>query len=163
MVTLSAGYIRQNSQFDDLYGFNTSGTLSPLRDRDDILKFGVSIPLRTSRSGAGNVQAATARSSGARLHREYLDRTIPLVVESAYQNWRTAQDSLQMLQSGVLAPSAANLSVIREAYRLGQLRLLDVLNEQRRLVDTQLTYIDAQADAARTRAELERAVGGNLP
>ncbi|QNI35841.1 TolC family protein [Edaphobacter albus] len=162
-VTLSAGYTRQNSQFDDLYGFNTSGTLSPLRDRDDILKFGVSIPLRTSRSGAGSVQAAAARSSGARLRREYLDRTIPLAVESAYQNWRTAQDSLQMLREGVLDPSAANLSVIREAYRLGQLRLLDVLNEQRRLVDTQLTYIDAQADVARTHAELERAVGGNLP
>jgi cobalt-zinc-cadmium efflux system outer membrane protein len=162
-VTLSAGYIRQDSQFDDLFGFNSSGALSPLRDRDDILKFGVSIPLRTSRSGAGNVQAATARTSGARLRREYLERNIPLEVEEAYQRWRTASDSLQMLQNGVLDPSTINLSVIREAYKLGQLRLLDVLNEQRRLVDTQLTYIDAQADAARTWAEVERAAGGIHP
>ncbi|HTF67757.1 MAG TPA: TolC family protein [Edaphobacter sp.] len=162
-VTLSAGYIRQDSQFDDLFGFNSSGALSPLRDRDDILRFGVSIPLRTSRSGAGNVQAATARTSGARLHREYLEKTIPLEVEAAYQRWRTASESLQILQSGVLNPSTANLSVIREAYKLGQLRLLDVLNEQRRLMDTQLTYIDAQADAARTWAEVERAAGGIHP
>ena len=68
-----------------------------------------------------------------------------------------------MLQSGVLDPSAANLSVIREAYKLGQLRLLDVINEQRRLVDAQMQYIDVQADAARTWAEVERAAGGNLP
>jgi cobalt-zinc-cadmium efflux system outer membrane protein len=162
-VTLSAGYTRQDNQFDGLFGFNSSGVLSPLRDRDDILKFGVSIPLRTSRSGAGNVQAATARTSGARLRREFLERNIPLEVETAYQRWRTAVDSLQMLQSGVLDPSTSNLSVIREAYKLGQLRLLDVLNEQRRLVDTQLTYIDAQADAARTWAEVERAVGGIHP
>jgi cobalt-zinc-cadmium efflux system outer membrane protein len=40
------------------------------------------------------------------------------------------------------------------------LRLLDVLNEQRRLVDTQLASIDAQADAARTWAEVEQAAGG---
>jgi len=53
--------------------------------------------------------------------------------------------------------------VIREAYKLGQLRLLDVLNEQRRLVDTQMAYIDAQADAARTWAELQRAAGGIYP
>jgi cobalt-zinc-cadmium efflux system outer membrane protein len=53
--------------------------------------------------------------------------------------------------------------VIREAYRLGQLRLLDVLNEQRRLVDLQLSYIEAQAQAARALVELERAVGGPLP
>ena len=82
---------------------------------------------------------------------------------SAYQRWRTASDSLQVLKSGVMDPSSANLSVIRQAYKLGQLRLLDVLNEQRRLVDTQLAYIDAQADVARSWAEVERAVGGNLP
>ena len=162
-VTLSAGYARQDSQFDGLLGFTSNGTPSPIRDRVDLLTFGVSIPLRTSRSGAGNVQAATARTSGARLHQDYLERTIPLEVASAYRRWRTASDSLQVLKSGVMDPSSANLSVIREAYKLGQLRLLDVLNEQRRLVDTQLAYIDAQADAARSWAEVERAVGGNLP
>jgi len=162
-VTLSAGYARQDNQFDGLFGLNSSGALSPIRDSVDIFTFGVSIPLRTSRSGAGNVQAATARSSGARLRREYLERNIPLEVEAAYQRWRTASDSLQMLQSGVLDPSTRNLSVIREAYKLGQLRLLDVLNEQRRLVDTQLVYIDAQADATRSWAEVERAAGGIHP
>lgn len=162
-VTLSAGYARQDSQFDGLFGFTSNGAPSPIRDRVDLLTFGVSIPLRTNRSGMGNVQAATARTSGARLHQEYLEKTIPLEVESAYQRWRTASDSLQVLKSGVMDPSSANLSVIREAYKLGQLRLLDVLNEQRRLVDTQLAYIEAQADAARSWAEVERAVGGNLP
>ena len=134
-----------------------------MQTQEDILTFGISVPLRTNRSGSGNVQAATARSSGARLRREYLERNIPLEVEGAYQRWRTAADSLQMLQNGVLDPSSVNLSVIREAYKLGQLRLLDVLNEQRRLVDTQMGYIDAQADVARTWAEIERAAGENLP
>jgi outer membrane protein, heavy metal efflux system len=162
-VTLSAGYTKQNSQFDGLFGFNSNGALSPIRDSMDILNFGISIPLRTSRSGAGNVQAATARTSGARLRREYLERNIPLEVEGAYQRWRASSESLQMLQSGVLGPSTSNLSIIREAYKLGQLRILDVLNEQRRLVDTQLAYIDAQADVARTWAEVERAAGGIHP
>ncbi len=162
-VTLSAGYTRQDNQFDGLFGFNTAGSLSPIRSQDNMLNFGVSIPLRTSRSGTGNVQAATARASGARLRREYLEKNIPSEVEDAYQRWRTAAESLQLLQSGVLDPSTNNLAVIREAYKLGQLRLLDVLNEQRRLVDAQMSYIDAQADAARTWAELERAAGGIHP
>jgi cobalt-zinc-cadmium efflux system outer membrane protein len=162
-VTLSAGYTRQDDQFDGLFGFNTAGSLSPIRSQDNMLNFGVSIPLRTSRSGTGNVQAATARASGARLRREYLEKNIPSEVEDAYQRWRTAAESLQFLQSGVLDPSTNNLAVIREAYKLGQLRLLDVLNEQRRLVDAQMSYIDAQEDAARTWAELERAAGGIHP
>ena len=162
-VTLSAGYSRQNSQFDGLYGFNSSGALSPIQTQEDILTFGISVPLRTSRSGLGNVQAASAKATGARLRREYLERNIPLEVEGAYQRWRTATDSVETLKSGVIDPSSSNLSVIREAYKLGQLRLLDVLNEQRRLVDTQMEYIDAQSDVARTWAEVERAAGGNLP
>jgi outer membrane protein, heavy metal efflux system len=162
-VTLSAGYTRQDNQFDGLFGFNTAGSLSAIRSQDNMLNFGVSIPLRTSRSGAGNVQAATARASAARLRREYLEKNIPSEVEDAYQRWRTAAESLQMLQSGVLDPSKNNLAVIREAYKLGQLRLLDVLNEQRRLVDMQMAYIDAQADLARTWAEVVRATGGIHP
>lgn len=162
-VDLSVGYARQYSQFDDLFGQTPTGAIAPLRDRDDILSFGVSIPLRTSRSVRGDVQAATARTSGARLRREYLERSIPIEVESAYQRWAAANESIDLLRSGVVDPSASNLQVIRESYKLGQLRLLDVLNEQRRLVDTELAFIDAQADATRSWAEVERAIGGNLP
>ncbi len=162
-VDLSAGYMRQYNQFDGIFGQSATGAVVPLRDRDDVLSFGVTIPLRTTRSGRGNIQAAAARSSEAQLRREYLERSIPLEVETAYQRWSAAKSSLELLHSGVLDPSIANLDVIREAYKLGQLRLLDVLNQQRQLVDTELAYIDAQADAARTWAEVERAIGGNLP
>ncbi len=162
-LSFNAGYARQYSQFDNVFGQTPTGTSVPIKDRTDVLSFGVSIPLRTSRSSAGDIQAATARASGASLKREFLERTIPLEVEGAYQQLLTAQSSLDLLRSGVVEPSAANLTVIREAYKLGQLRLLDVLNEQRRLVDNELAYIDAQADAARSWAELQRAIGGNLP
>ena len=161
-ITFSTGVSRQSSEFDGLYGLRSNGSLSPMRERVNTLSFGVSLPLRTSRNGTGNVQAATARAAGAQLNSEYLAQSIPLEVESAYQRWRVASDSLQTLQQNVIDPSVSNLSIIRQAYKLGQLRLLDVLNEQRRLVDTQLASIDTQADVARTWAELERATGGNL-
>jgi cobalt-zinc-cadmium efflux system outer membrane protein len=67
------------------------------------------------------------------------------------------------MRTGVIEPSQQNLTVIQEAYRLGQLRLFDVLNEQRRLSDLQLSYLEAQADAARALSDLERSVGGDLP
>ena len=117
-VTVSAGYKRQSTQFEGLFAFNEAGALSPIRDQVDVLNFGVSIPLRTSRSGAGNVRAAASRTSGARLRKEYLERAIPLEVEAAYQGWRTALDSLQLLQRGVLDQSEANLSVIQKRTNL---------------------------------------------
>ena len=104
-----------------------------------------------------------ARTTQAELRREHLLQTIPQEVEAAFRRWSGAQRTLQILKSGVVEQSEKNLIVIREAYRLGQLRLFDVLNEQRKLIETQLAFVDAQAEAAQALAELERAVGGNLP
>ena len=120
------------------------------------------MPLRSARSSLGNVQSATARASGARAHREALEQSIPLEVESAYQRWQVATQNVATLQCDVLAPSAANLSILQESHQLGQLRMIDVLNEQRRLLDTQLIAIDAQQDAQRTWAELECTAGGSI-
>jgi len=161
-LTLSARYTRVNSAFEQS-GFSDSGTLVPLRDADNFLTFGLSIPLFTRNRARGMVEAAESRHVQQRLQREHLKRAIPEEVEAAYRRWSGASRSLEILRTGVIEPSQKNLVVIREAYRLGQLRLLDVLNEQRRLVDLQLSYIEAQAQAARALVELEHAIGGPLP
>jgi cobalt-zinc-cadmium efflux system outer membrane protein len=162
-LTASAKYTHRNSQFEDLYGFNALGALSPLRDRDNVLTVGLSIPVFTSNRNRGSVEAATARLSGARLHREYLEATIPQEIEGAYRRWAAAKETVALFQRGVIDQSERNLEVMRQAYTLGQLRLLDVLNEQRRLVDTELAYIDAQTELAEAAADLERTVGEDLP
>ena len=161
-VTLSAQYALRNERIGDLYGSTASGQPAPLRDRDNILSFGVSIPLLTRRRNLGNIEAAAARAAGSRTLRQHLEASIPLEVQAAWQHWDAAAQSLNILDGGVLRQSEKNLDVIRQAYVLGQLRLLDVLNEQRRLIDTQMTYIDAESDVRRGVIELERAVGGDL-
>ena len=161
-VTLSAEYALRNERIGDLYGLSASGQPSPLRDRDNILSFGVSIPLFTRRKNLGNIEAAAARAVGSRTLRQHLEASIPLEVEAAWQHWDAAAQSLKILDSGVLRQSEKNIDVVRQAYALGQLRLLDVLNEQRRLIDTEMNYIDAESDVRRGFIELERAVGGDL-
>jgi outer membrane protein, heavy metal efflux system len=133
-----------------------------LRDRDDILAFGVSIPILTKKRNLGNVEAAQARILSARQRARYLANAIPLEVEAAWQRWSAVRSTAVSLESAVLPQAQRNLDVIQQAYQLGQLRLLDVLNEQRRLLDLRLSTVDAQAEAARAFAELERAVGGTI-
>ena len=162
-LTASAKYTHRNSEFENLYGFSPLGALSPLRDRDNVLTVGLSIPVFTANRNRGGVEAATARVSGARLHREYLEATIPQEIEGAYRRWSAAKETVALFQRGVIDQSERNIEVMRQAYTLGQLRLLDVLNEQRRLVDTELAYIDAQTELAEAAADLERAVGEDLP
>jgi cobalt-zinc-cadmium efflux system outer membrane protein len=110
----------------------------------------------------GNIEAAIARQSGAGLRRGYLESVIPTQVEAAYQRWRAAQSAADVFTKDVIDQSEKNLAVMRQAYNLGELRLLDILNEQRRLLDTELSYIDTQAELFRSYAELEEATGGSL-
>jgi len=159
-LTASARYARRDSRFN-AFGLSASGATVPLRDRDDILSFGISIPILTGSRNRGNVEAAVARAAGAEQRRAFLEGVIPQEVESAYRRLVAAKQVIDLLVN-VLDQSEANLKVIREAYTLGQLRVLDVLNEQRRLVDVRLSYIDAEMEAEQAQVELERAVGGPI-
>ena len=160
-VAVTARYAHRTSSFDQ-YGYTRGGALEPLRDRDNVLSFGVSVPILTSRRNQGNLEAAAARVAGAKSMRAHLTAAIPLEVLSAWQRWNASRQSLAVLKSGVIGQSEDNLSVIRQAYALGELRLLDVLNEQRRLLDTQLAFIDAEAETAGNWIALEQAVGGEI-
>ena len=81
-VSVSAQYSRRYSQFED--SLRTTGSGSPLllQDRDNILTFGISIPLQTRRRNQGNVETAVARQTAAKLRRDHLELTIPIEVES---------------------------------------------------------------------------------
>ncbi len=152
-VTLAAGYSRRHARFEQ-FG---------LRDKDDIVTVGVSIPLLNRKRNLGNIEAAGARFAGARLRREYLEGAIQIEVRAVWERYVAARRALEVYDRGVVEQSEKNLNVIRQAYALGQLRILDVLSEQRRLIDTQIAAIDARAEEARAVAELIRAVGGSLP
>ena len=162
-VTISAGYSHETGRFDDQLGLSPSGVPVQLRDVDNILSVGVSIPLSGRGRNLGNIEAASARAASARLRREFLERSIPVEIDAALRRYDALRRSLTLTREGVLAPSEKNLEIIRQAYNLGQLRLLDVLNEQRRLLETRLSYVDSVAELRRALAEIERAVGGTLP
>ena len=160
-LTASARYQHRNSLFPEL-GLTPSRALVPLVDHDNILAFGVSIPLFTTKRTQGEIRAALSREAAARLRRNYLEVSIPLEVESAYRRWQAAKRFVAVFADGVLTQSERNLAVIREAYRVGQLRVMDVLSEQRRLIDSRLAYIDAQSEEAQAFAALEKVVGGTI-
>jgi outer membrane protein, heavy metal efflux system len=162
-LTLSASYTHGSTRLDGQFGFNSAGAPTQLHFDENTLSFGASIPLTFRSRSQGLIDAAVARAHAARMRREYLERTVPLEVAAAYERWSAALQSRDLMSNQVLVQSQSNLAVISEAYQLGQLRLLDVLNEQRRLIETELAVLDARYEAARALVELERSTGEILP
>ncbi len=157
-LTASARYAHRDSRFDAL-GLTPGGSTVPLQDRDNILTFGLSIPIFTGNRNRGNIEAAEARAAATRQRRAFLEGTIPQEVSSAYSRLESARQVIALLNAA-LDQSEANIRIIREAYNLGQLRAFDVLNEQRRLVEARLSLVDAEMESEQALVELERAVGG---
>jgi cobalt-zinc-cadmium efflux system outer membrane protein len=160
-LTASARYAREHTAFPQL-GYGEAGQLEPLRARDNILTVGLSMLVFTPNRNRGAIEAAHARVEGARLNREHAVSVVRLEVEAAYRRWQAARSAVEILDRGVIGQSETNLAVLQQAYALGELRVFDVLNEQRRVIEMRLAYLDAQAECFEAFVELEASVGGSL-
>lgn len=151
-------YTRTNSGFDQL-GLNDAGASVPIRATDNVLSAGVSITLPLRNRNQGNIQAAEARTRSVQLRRQYLEQIVKQEVAGAFSRFEAARRSVEIFDRSVLDRAQDNVRIIRAAYTAGELRLFDVLNEQRRLTDTQRAYTDVLREYFVSIVELERAIG----
>ncbi len=161
-LIVSGRFTRSTSRFDQ-YGLATpGGPVTPLRDTDRTLGAGISIDLPLRNRNQGAIQAAAAQVRRTRFQAEEAERALRAQVAAAFQRYQAARGALDLFDESVVRQSEEHLQVLRQAYDLGEIRLLDVLSEQRRLVETQKTYTEILKEAALALAELERAAGHPL-
>lgn len=156
-----ARYSRVNSRFDQ-FGLNGGGALVPIRDTDNLFTAGVSITLPTRNRNQGNIQAAVARREAAQLRRQFIEQVVRREVNAAYSRYETARRALEIFDQRVIGQAQENLRIIRAAHNLGELRVFDVINEQRRLIDTQKAYTEVLKEYYLALVELERAIGAPI-
>jgi cobalt-zinc-cadmium efflux system outer membrane protein len=155
-------YSRSWTRFD-AYGLSAPGGAAvPLRDADNVLTAGVSITLPVRNRNQGNIQAAVARRQAARYRAGYLEQSIAHELEAAYGRYETARQAARLFEDGVVRQSEENLRVLRAAYDLGERQVLEVITEQRRLVDTQKTYSEILRESYLALVDLERATASPL-
>lgn len=130
-----------------------------LVDNDKLVSFGASISLPISNRNQGAIAEAVAAVMQARHRREFLETLVRRDVGVALTRLEAAREALSLYETELLPRNQENLRIIRAAYDLGEQKLLDVVAEQRRLVETQQQYIDSLRDYYTAIIELERAVG----
>ncbi len=129
---------------------------------DSVLSFGISIPLPIFNRQQGNIAEAASLVAQARAEREELERLVRRDVLLAHRRYATARRTLDVLNRGVLTESQESFRITRLAYELGELRLLDVVNQERLFIEAQMSYVAAQKEFYTARVDLERAIGKDL-
>ena len=153
---VTAGYERMNSSFP-VFGVNRQGGLQPVQVVFHFLKLGVSIDLLVRNKNQGAIEAAVAESEAAKSRREFAELTVRREVAAAYAQYVQAVKAEEIFRVGARDAAKANLDVVRQTYELGSKTLLDYIAEQRRFIESENDFIDAQLAVYNARVEIQRA------
>jgi len=153
---VSAGYERMNSSFP-VMGINDQGALQPVQDVFHFLKLGVSIDLPVHNKNQGGIEAAVAESEAAKSRREFAELTVRREVAAAYVQYDRAVKAEEIFRVGARDAAQANLEVVRQTYELGSKSLLDYIAEQRRFIELENDFIEAQLAVYNAWVEILRA------
>ena len=149
------------TRFDQL-GLNASGQTVPLSKHDSIITAGVSFDLKTRNRNQGQIDAASAREQAAKYKTAALAQQIEREVRAAAIRYDASKRTIAIFNDTLIAQSQSNLNTVRAAYEIGELKVFDLLSEQRRLIEIQRSYVDALKEVSLSRFDLETVVGGSL-
>jgi cobalt-zinc-cadmium efflux system outer membrane protein len=108
----------------------------------------------------GEIEVALGAKHRAEAERLQAQNELAQSISQHVQDARTANEQLQVFESGLLKQAEQTLRVARVSFQQGAASLLDVLDSQRVYRQTLLEYAQARADLSIALARLERAVGG---
>ena len=130
----------------------------PVLDRDHTITVGVSMPLPFANRNQGNIEAAQAQRQAAGLRRQFLEDSVRSEVRAAYAQYVAASQALEAFDQDVVKQAQEGVTIIRASYDLGEIQLLDLLQEQRRFLETQKAYTEILKEHYVARAALEAAI-----
>lgn len=132
----------------------------PQRDRG--LTFGVAIGIPIFNKNQGSKAEAEIAIRQAQERRAFAEQIIKSEVVAAFQRIGAANRALATLETGVLPRSQANIVTIQKVYEIGELKITDLIAEQRRLLDANRDLTETLTERYRASADLFNALGITL-
>src|SRR5579883_707138 len=155
------GLSLQSIRKSRLPDFKVGPNLEYTRD-EQIVGFGLSLPLPFWDKKKGEIATATAEQEKALAELEKLRREILRDVTTASQNLTAAKDSLTFYTPALRDKLKAALDAAAQSYAEGRMPLLLYLESQRTYFDTQADYFETLQKLFEAQAELESAAGASL-
>jgi len=129
----------------------------PQRDRSLTFGVAIGIPLFNKNQGALTEAEISIRQAQAR--REFAEKVVRSEILSAYQRYEAASRSVATLENAAIPRSTENVETFRKVYELGEIKITDLIAEQRRLLDATRDLTEALREKYRAQADLNIALG----
>ncbi|HEX5031996.1 MAG TPA: TolC family protein [Candidatus Eisenbacteria bacterium] len=120
---------------------------------------GVELPIPLWNRSAGTVDAARREQEAAVADRRAVERRLEVEVANAVRRVRAAAATYDTLTLRLRPARQDLVAELLRAYRAGRISYLDLIAEQRFLLETDLAVVDAQADLWLSRIHLDLLTG----
>ena len=132
------------------------------RETDYTIGLKLSIPIPFFDRNQAGVHEARARKQGTERRLDAYSIKVEREVESAYAGVLNARSALDLYRERVLPQLDENLKLTQEAYRLGEVGVLAVIQEQKKFFEVNDSYLTAMYDNQMALVKLETAVAVDL-
>jgi cobalt-zinc-cadmium efflux system outer membrane protein len=129
---------------------------------DTQLGLRLSMPIPVFDRNQGGRAAAQARLDAAHSRYMALERTITAEVEAAVLRLSSSERILALFEQGIIPQLTENLKLTQEAYRIGEVGILSVIDEQKKFFDVNDSYLAALHGKRMAFIKLESAVATEL-
>jgi cobalt-zinc-cadmium efflux system outer membrane protein len=153
-VTFGVGYQRENSAID------VAG--EEIKSRDNLIAMKLSIPLPLFDRNQAGIREAKARKGSAENRYAFARLTIEREAEAAFARLATAEKSLSIYTTAIIPQLEENLKLIQDAYRLGEVGILTVIEEQKKFFEVNDGYLTALYNRQAALVKLESVVGADF-
>ncbi len=132
------------------------------KDTAYIIGLKLSIPIPVFDRNKAGVQEARAKRSITETRLLAATRNAEREVETAYASLQNAEKVLSLYKSNIIPQLEENLKLTQEAYRLGEVGILAVIQEQKKFFEVSDGYLTALHDRQTALMKLESAVATEL-
>jgi cobalt-zinc-cadmium efflux system outer membrane protein len=129
---------------------------------DTQLGLRLSMPIPVFDRNLNGQAAARSRLDAADSRKLALERSITAEVEAAVSRMSASERILTMFEQGIMPQLKENLKLTQEAYRVGEVGILSVIDEQKKFFEVNDSYLTAQYNKRAAAIKLETAVATDL-
>ncbi|QEM68862.1 TolC family protein [Geobacter sp. FeAm09] len=135
----------------------TSMEIGDAERKDTAYTIGVrfSIPIPVFDRNQAGVQEARAKKNSSETRLAAAAGTVEREAETAYASYQNAMSVLALYRADIIPQLEENLQLTREAYRLGEVSILSVIQEQKKFFEVNDGYLNALHDRQAALVKLE--------
>ena len=142
----------------------TTMEIGGMEGKDTAYTIGVklSLPLPLFDRNQAGIQEARARRNSTESRLAAAGKTVEREVETAYASFLNADKVLSLYRSDIIPQLEENLNLTREAYRIGEVGILTVIEEQKKFFEVNDGYLTSLHDRQTALLKLETAAATDL-